>query len=86
MTPAAEPLEDARDAAPDYPLTVSAPGRRSYAASELPQLPQNRDAGASTTAPHWAQFPLRYFPHDEQNAGSDSGLGPHVSHARRTER
>lgn len=54
-----------------------------YAASELPQLAQKRDAGASTTAPHVAHVPLRYFPQDEQNTGSGSGRGPHVSQDRR---
>lgn len=59
---------------------------RGYAASVLPQLAQNREAGASIPAPHVAQAPFRYFPQDEQNAGSGSGRGPHTSHDRRIAR
>ena len=62
------------------------PERRAYAASVVPQLAQKRDAGASIAAPQVAHAPLRYFPHDEQNAGSGSGRGPHTSHDRRIAR
>lgn len=57
-----------------------------YAASDPPQLAQNRDAGASTAAPQCAHASLRYVPQVEQYAGSGSGRGPHVAHERRTER
>src|SRR5688500_10708583 len=56
------------------------------AASEFPQFEQNREAGASTVTPQWSHLPRRYLPHEEQNAGSGSGRGPHVSHERRTVR
>ena len=59
---------------------------RGYAAKELPQFEQNREAGASTAAPHCAHAPFRYFPQEEQNTGSGSGRGPHVSHDRRIDR
>lgn len=57
-----------------------------YAASVVPQLAQKRDAGASILAPQAAHAPLRYFPQEEQNAGSGSGRGPHASHDRRIAR
>ena len=65
---------------------VRPPERWAYAASVAPQLAQKRDAGASIAAPQVAHAPLRYFPHDEQNAGSGSGRGPHTSHDRRIAR
>ena len=49
----------------------------SYAASELPQWAQNRDAGASTTAPQCAQAPLRYLPQFEQSYGEKILMAPH---------
>ena len=66
--------------------TNRVPEGAGYAASEPPQFAQKRDAGASIAAPQVVQAPLRYFPHEEQNAGSGSGRGPHTSHDRRIAR